>query len=166
MTTTPPPGFYFFVTVFWLVVACTVLMVLFKVAVWWNERRENMSSARAGGVVNDAVQNWPETLTPNRTNEPANPPNPALQSGSPIGTSAFALNPQEVAAIGRMIEHKASAEKPTKASIIWAGFGIKKGDSARYKRASEIYDALFTVQPDFPTLEASRQPRWEPERAA
>jgi hypothetical protein len=162
---TPPPGFYFFVAVFWLVVVCTILMVLFKLAVWWGARYP-MSSVGRRGVENDRAQNRPETPVPNRTNEPANLPNPALQSSSPLGTSAFALNPQEVAAIGRMIEHKASAEKPNKASTIWAGFGIKKGDSARYKRASEIYDTLFVVQPDFPALEATRQPRWESEQPA
>ena len=127
--------------------------------------RTNMSSKRASGAEKRSVPFWPEfDPEPNRT-EPANPPNPALQSGSIAGTSSLELNPQEMAAVARMIEHKASAEKPNKASTIWAGFGIKKGESARYKRASEIYDALFVLQPDFPALEANRQPRWEPERA-
>lgn len=126
--------------------------------------RVNMSSKRARSVTSSEVRDWAEMPTPNRTNQPANLPNPALQSGLPLGTSAFVLTAQESAAVARMIEHKATAEKPTKASIIWAGFGIKKGDSARYKRASEIYDNLFVLQPDFPALEANRQSRWEPEQ--
>lgn len=86
--------------------------------------------------------------TPNeRTNEPAEPVRQAQNPANPPLSSAFALNPDELVAVARMIEHKTTAEKPTKASIIWAGFGLKKGDSAKYKRASEIYDALFVVPP-------------------
>lgn len=135
----------------------------FSEAIHW---RPNMSSVREYAAANDEVRNHPETVSRTERTEPPNPPNPALESGSSLGTSAFVLNPQEVAAVGRMIEHKATAEKPNKASTIWAGFGIKKGDSARYKRASEIYDALFVLQPDFPALEANRRPRWEAEQAA
>lgn len=124
----------------------------------YTPRRYVVMSYKPGeGVVSNAVQNWPENTESNRTNEPSNPPNPALQSGSPLATSAFALNPQEVSAVGKMIEHRASADKPTKASTIWAGFAIKKGDSTKYKRASEIYDALFIVQPEYPALEANRR---------
>lgn len=83
-----------------------------------------------------------------RTNELENPDEPALQSRTDEGTGAFVLNPDECAAVARMIEHKTTAEKPTKASAIWAGFGVKKGDSAKYKRASVIYDALFVAQPE------------------
>jgi hypothetical protein len=96
--------------------------------------------------------------------EPENEPEPlanlALQSRTNDRTGAFVLNPDECAAVAKMIEHKVTAEKPTKASIIWAGFGIKKGDSAKYKRASEIYDALFIIPPPadpYPTLNAERR---------
>lgn len=132
----------------------------------YTPRRYVVMSYKPGeGVVSSEVQNWGKNTEPNRTNEPQNPPNLALQSGSLLGTGAFALNPQEAAAVARMIDHKASADKPTKASIIWAGFGIKKGDSTKYKRASEIYDALFVAQPDFPALEATRQPKWGADQA-
>jgi hypothetical protein len=127
--------------------------------------RANMSSARRPVRAPEVVQNRPEMPPRTERTEPANQPNPALQSGSPLGTSSLELNAQEIAAIGRMIEHKASAEKPNKASTIWAGFAIKKGDSARYKRASEIYDALFVFQADFPALEATRLPKWDAETA-
>ncbi len=99
--------------------------------------------------------------TPNeRTNEPENPPNPAPVRQNLPGTPAFVLTPDELAATARMIEHKATAEKPTKASIIWAGFALKKGDSAKYRRASEIYDALFIIPPPvdpYPTLSEHRR---------
>lgn len=127
--------------------------------------RNNMSSKRARYIDTREVQNWPEMPVSNRTNEPSNPPNLASQSGSAPRTGALELSPQEVAAVSKMIEHKASAEKPTKASTIWAGFAIKKGESTRYKRASEIYDNLFVVQPEFPALEANRQPRWDADQA-
>lgn len=130
------------------------------------DAQSNMSSNRARYTNPDRVRNQPETPLRTERTEPANLPNPALESGSPLGTCSLELNAQEVAAIGRMIEHKASAAKPTKASVIDAGFGIKKGDSARYKRASEIYDALFVLQPDFPALEANRRTRWEVEQVA
>jgi hypothetical protein len=120
-----------------------------------------MSRVPATVSATDVVQNRRETAAePNRT-EPAEPRMNAENREEPPLTRSFALNPQEVAAVGRMIEHKATAEKPNKASTIWAGFGIKKGESQRYKRASEIYDTLFVIQPDFPTLEATRLPQWE-----
>lgn len=78
--------------------------------------------------------------------EPEPEANAALERQNPEETGAFVLNPEECAAVARMIEHKATAEKPTKASCIWAGFGLKKGASSRYQRASEIYDALFVIQ--------------------
>jgi hypothetical protein len=125
-----------------------------------------MSRGAAADRAADVVHYQRETAAePNRT-EPPNLPNAAAERAEPFGTSAFALNPQEVAAVGRMIEHKATAEKANKASTIWAGFGIKKGESARYKRASEIYDTLFVLQPDFPALEATRRVQWEGEQAA
>ncbi len=80
-------------------------------------------------------------------NEPAEPVRQAQNPQNLPRTSAFLLTAEECAAVARMIEHKAAAERPTKASVIWAGFGLKKGDSAKYKRASEIYDALFIIPP-------------------
>lgn len=53
------------------------------------------------------------------------------------------LNPAEVAALHRMIEHNKTAAKPSKSSTIQAGFGVSRGGSAAYQRASLIYDALF-----------------------
>lgn len=124
-----------------------------------------MSRSGTADPARGVVQNRPEIAAEPTRTEPPNVPNPAEERGSPPGTGAFVLNPQEVAAVGRMIEHKATAEKPNKASTIWAGFAVKKGESLRYKRASEIYDTLFVIQPDFPALEATRQPRWESDPA-
>lgn len=53
------------------------------------------------------------------------------------------LNADEVAAVARMIEHKMTAIKPTKSNTIQAGFGVSRGGSQAYLRASAIYDALF-----------------------
>lgn len=53
------------------------------------------------------------------------------------------LNALEVAALQRMIDHNKTAVKPSKSSTIQAGFGVSRGGSAAYARASQIYDALF-----------------------
>ena len=55
------------------------------------------------------------------------------------------LSPAEVTAIHRMIRHNATAAKPSKSSTIQAGFGVSRGGSPAYQRASLIYDALFGV---------------------
>lgn len=55
----------------------------------------------------------------------------------------LALNADEVIAIGRMILHNRTAVKPSKSSTVAAGFGVSRGGSAAYIRASLIYDALF-----------------------
>lgn len=55
----------------------------------------------------------------------------------------LALNADEVAAVGRMILHNRTAAKPSKSSTISAGFGVSRGGSAAYMRASLIYDTLF-----------------------
>lgn len=56
---------------------------------------------------------------------------------------ALALNADEIAAVGRMIEHNKTAARPSKSSAIQAGFGVSRGGSQTYQRASAIYDALF-----------------------
>jgi hypothetical protein len=53
------------------------------------------------------------------------------------------LNAAEVAALYRMIEHNKTAAKPSKSSTIQAGFGVSRGGSSAYTRASLIYDTLF-----------------------
>lgn len=53
------------------------------------------------------------------------------------------LNAAEVAALQRMIIHNKTAAKPSKSSTIQAGFGVSRGGSAAYQRASLIYDTLF-----------------------
>jgi len=57
------------------------------------------------------------------------------------------LNQAEVDALHRMIRHNATAAKPSKTSTIQAGFGLSRGGSAAYQRASLIYDALFGAPP-------------------
>lgn len=103
--------------------------------------------------------------------EPKNPENLALQSRTQTGTGTFtenlteptilALSGEECQAIARMIIHRSAAERFTKASAINAGFGVSKGGSTRYKRASEIYDALFDIDfgPEYKELDQSARPQ-------
>jgi hypothetical protein len=70
-----------------------------------------------------------------------NPVEPDL-NGS-LNPVELALNADEVAAVARMIEHKITAKRATKSSAIQAGFGVSRGGSQTYLRASTIYDALF-----------------------
>jgi hypothetical protein len=94
--------------------------------------------------------------------EPPNPPNLALESRTEERTGSFGLNHDERLAVYKMIAHRSAADKPTKASTIYAGFTIKKGESAAYRRASEIYDALFVMPEEmkFP----NRTPEQDEER--
>ncbi len=77
---------------------------------------------------------------------------------------ALTLNADEVAAVQKMILHKAAAQRPSKSSAIMAGFGVSRGGSGNYIRASEIYDALFgppepavKYRPLTPEQEATRK---------
>ncbi len=70
-----------------------------------------------------------------------NPVEPARTHGS--GSAELALNADELAAVQRMIKHNAAAKSPSKSNTIAAGFGVSRGGSATYQRASVIYDALF-----------------------
>lgn len=65
------------------------------------------------------------------------------QLNGSVNPSELALNAAEVIAVARMIDHNRSAAKPSKSSTIAAGFGVSRGGSAAYVRASAIYDALF-----------------------
>ena len=121
-----------------------------------------MSSVRSYPLRSEQVRIVPISPTNERTNEPEPADEPVLERRTDDRTGAFVLNLEECAAVAKMIEHKTTAEKPTKASTVWAGFGVKKGDSAKYRRASEIYDALFVLQPEprypsDPVIEARRE---------
>jgi hypothetical protein len=65
------------------------------------------------------------------------------QTNRSLNLSELALNADEVAALQRMIDHNKTAAKPSKSSTIQAGFGVSRGGSTTYQRASMIYDALF-----------------------
>lgn len=74
------------------------------------------------------------------------------------------LNAAEVSALHRMIEHNKTAAKPSKSSTIQAGFGVSRGGSSAYQRASLIYDTLFgppqpaiKYRPRTPEQDALRQ---------
>lgn len=144
-------GFGIGLLMFCLIVGLVALIKFFS---WVEQAREqglwpSLMSRSGPQYVSQKVQHSEpdrrDLWANERTNEPEPEPNAALESGTDERTGAFVLNPDECAAIHKMIEHKVTAENPTKASIIWAGFGLKKGDSAKYKRASAIYDALFVA---------------------
>lgn len=104
-----------------------------------------MSLGEVGTDDDDEVQNTAKTQRSEPRTEPQNQPEPALQSRTMLRPGSFVLEPEELAGVARMVLHKCNAERPTKASIIEAGFSVKKGDSAKYKRASLIYDTLFVL---------------------
>lgn len=60
-----------------------------------------------------------------------------------VNAEELHLNADEVVAVARMIKHNATAAKPSKSATIQAGFGVSRGGSAAYQRASAIYDILF-----------------------
>lgn len=64
-----------------------------------------------------------------------------------LNPDELALNADELAAVQKMIYHKLTVARPSKSSTIQAGFGVSRGGSQLYQRASLIYDALFG-QPD------------------
>lgn len=65
------------------------------------------------------------------------------QSIGSVNPLDLVLNADEVIAVARMIDHNRTAAKPSKSSTIQAGFGVSRGGSAAYTRASLIYDTLF-----------------------
>lgn len=154
------PGIVFCLSIAALILLAGIAYAVLLAARWQSNRIRYVTPPR--------VRSYPLPASDRRFTarfepepEPENPPNPALERQNLERTGAFALNPEECAAVARMIEHKVTAEKPTKASIIWAGFGLKKGASAKYQRASEIYDALFVIPPpedSYPTLRAQQRP--------
>ena len=154
------PGVIFFLSIVGLILLAGIAYGVLLFARW--------QASRIRYVTRPRVRSYPLSPSDLRFTarfdpepEPENLPNPALERQNLEGTGAFALNPEECAAVARMIEHKVTAEKPTKASIIWAGFGLKKGASTKYQRASEIYDALFVIPPPedpYPTLRSQQRP--------
>lgn len=98
----------------------------------------------AAAYVEEEIEEEPEP-EPEPLGSPVPPHMNAVEprsSGSPE-PFALALNADEIAAVGRMIEHNRTAAKPSKSSAIQAGFGVSRGGSQTYQRASAIYDALF-----------------------
>lgn len=109
----------------------------------------DMSSERVSDRPASTVQNQPIMPVPNRTNEPTNTGSSGFTSQTVDGTkgAAFALTNAELLSVQMMVQYRdrllAAGDEPTKSDTILAGFGIKRGGSARYLRASEVYDQLF-----------------------
>ena len=97
----------------------------------------------------ESVQDQSNLPGSERTNEQPAPGSYAENTGSQQGTagSSFSLTIEELSAVQAMARHRetvmARGETPTKSGSILAGFGVKRGGTQRYERASEIYDALF-----------------------
>lgn len=155
---TTDPGVIFFLFVVGCMLLAGIARIVLGVARWNSNRiRYVTPTVRGRPLQNQGVRRISAGFDPE--NEPENPPNLAPERRTDDRTGAFALNPDECAAVARMIEHKMTAEKPTKASTIWAGFGVKKGASAKYQRASEIFDTLFILpEPDsYPLMTAEQR---------
>lgn len=120
-----------------------------------------MSRSRGARPEPASVQNHDDRPSSERTNERANagseafiPPEPARTLGS-----AFVLTSAELDAVRAMAHHRetviARGEVPTKSGSVLAGFGVKRGGTDRYLRASTIYDALYAPAesaPHFPNM--------------
>lgn len=109
---------------------------------------------------------WHQAPAYQQVTEPEPPRSPQVNHAEPerthgSGSAELALNADELAAVQRMIKHNAAAKSPSKTSTIAAGFGVSRGASAAYQRASIIYDALFG-QPEpaiqFPDENGGRVP--------
>lgn len=126
-----------------------LLLLLLSIAVGWAQDVLSSWKAQHGARRPPPKQDdRPPVSAPNeRTNPPNAAPGRRTDDRTDDRTGSFALNADERGAVARMIDHKTTAENPTKASAIYAGFGLKKGESAKYKRASLIYDELFILPP-------------------
>jgi hypothetical protein len=133
----PDPGVMFFLFLVGMIMLAAVAYMVLLVA-RWNSNRIHYVTPRVRSRALASVERYVSIGS-----EPEEPEEPAIERR----TEEFVLNLDEQAAVAKMIYHKATAEKPTKASIIWAGWAIKKGASQKYQRASEIYDALFVIPP-------------------
>jgi hypothetical protein len=102
---------------------------------------EDMSSEE-----DEAAEPEPE---PEPLGSPVLPHMNAVEPRSSGSSEPFvlALNADEMAAVARIIEHNKTAARPSKSSAIQAGFGVSRGGSQTYRRASAIYDALFGAPP-------------------
>jgi hypothetical protein len=94
--------------------------------------------------VRDEEEIEPEPEPP-RSDEFSLPAATEPRANGSANLAELQLNAAEVAAIHRMIEHNKVSAKPSKSSTIQAGFGVSRGGSGAYTRASLIYDALFGV---------------------
>lgn len=153
----PDPGVMFVLFLFGTVALAGIAYLVLIIARWHSNRVRYVQQPRVRSVrLAPTVQRFYPLFDPEPEPEPE--ANPALERQNLEGTGAFVLNLDECAAIARMIEHKTTAEKPTKASCIWAGFGLKKGASSKYARASEIYDALFIIPEEVQATPIAHRP--------
>jgi hypothetical protein len=85
-----------------------------------------------------------------RTNEPNEPPNAAAGRRTDPRTAPFGLQLSfdELVSVQAMNEYRsgvlAAGKRPTKKESIFAGFGVRGGDGPTYRRASEIYELLYS----------------------
>jgi hypothetical protein len=131
------PGTIFVVALILLVAVGTVVVGVYKIALWRARRRSIMSNwANFEGESEDEPEPPRSDQVPHMNH--VEPP----VRGS-LNHAELRLNVDEVAAVARMIEHNKTAAKPSKSSTIQAGFGVSRGGSQLYMRASAIYDVFF-----------------------
>src|SRR5215216_772526 len=106
------PGVIFFLFLVGVIVLTAVAYAVLLVA-RWNANRVRYVEPRQYPRREPAIRryNYPQFED---ELQPENLPNLASERQNLDRTGAFALNPEECAAVARMIEHKVTAEKPTK----------------------------------------------------
>jgi len=122
-------------------------------AAWWGAGVQKAIHTRPSDMSSRRV--WISSYEDEEPDEPRSSEFPLLNGVEPqlersVNPPELALNAAEMAAIQRMIVHNKTAAKPSKSSTIHAGFGVSRGGSAAYIRASLIYDTLFV--PPAPTV--------------
>lgn len=129
-----------------MAVAAAILIPLAVARAWLPKVKEGMSALGAYllslFVVNGFEGEGREPEPPRSLSAPLLNP---IEPDEPAFTNAdeLHLNADEIVAVARMIKHNATAAKPSKTSTIQAGFGVSRGGSPLYQRASLIYDTLF-----------------------
>lgn len=132
-----------FAAILFVIVALVVVQVFFWVLAQVAPRYVVIGGPEDDNEPGSELDENTGSEPPNEPNEPAEP---ASQTGSADGTrgSRFVFTDEEVHALAAMFRWREAERQrgriPTKADSIQHGFGVSKGASNRYQRASQLYD--------------------------
>lgn len=140
--------------VLWFWIVRPIAIAVYGAYLDWREAHEEQPrpARRRRQLRRVRVMSRPMMRTIARTAAEPEPPRsaeiPLLNGAEPHVNGSpnpldLVLNAREVIAVARMIDHNRTVAKPSKSSTITAGFGVSRGGSPVYTRASTIYDALF-----------------------